>query len=233
MKSFRVRLRGAVLGGLMAWFGVTASGSESASSVSLAVVGPLERKNPISIVVSAQVLAIQLQIQSGTDDWEIRLRDVEAVRAQLADAAQKQRLRLQTMNGLLLQSGYGKGLFSSAGRTEVDIRSNVLLIANVDEKSDLVALVRQMRLLVTRLPLPKGVSLAIGEARLGLEDAEKLRPRLLERIREHIDATATALGSGVEVVVTGFEEPVQAQQVQERSVELSLPIKVSYTRRTK
>lgn len=53
------------------------------------------------------------------------------------------------------------------------------------------------------------------------------------KIREHIDECAAGLGTGVDVEVAGFEEPIMTRQVGERSVELSLPVRVNYTRKAR
>lgn len=213
-----------------------AARAEASSSNSLVLVGAFERKSAITLQVPAQALVFQVQVRTSSDEWEVKLQEMETARSQLVAAATKQGFRVQVSQGVVLEQGYGKGfssLVSSAGRSEIDVRSNLLLVAELTERSDLVDLVRRARVLLTRTPLPKGVSLGIGEVKLGIEEPEKFRPQLMQKIREHIGECAAALGAGVDVEVTGFEEPIMTRQVGERSVELSLPVRVNYTRKAR
>lgn len=132
--------------------------------------------------------------------------------------------------GVKLEQGYGK-LFSSSGRSELDVKSALLLVAPIDASKSLVELMRRARMLLTRSTLPKGVKLAIGEARLGLETPERHRAALLQKVREHVDLTAGALGSSTEIEVTGLHEPLILRPAGERGVEVSLPLKVTYRRK--
>lgn len=205
-------------------------------SASLTLAAPTAQKNVISVSVPAEVLAFEINLQSSDDDWENRLKDVEATRALLAQNAAKQGLRLVTRQAVALnQASYAKfsSLSSLSSNPDMGVKANLLLVADLNEKSDLVGLVRTMRSVLTTLPRTKGVTMALGEAKLGLEDAEKMRAQLLKKVREHLDATVQALGAEVEVSLTGLDEPVQARQVDERNVELSLPVRASYVRKPK
>lgn len=212
-----------------------AAGSSSSGSASWMLAGPFAQKNVVALVVPAEVLAIEVSLQSSDEDWEGRLRDVEAARVWLESNAAKNGMKLQTKQAVVLGQATGKwsSLTSSYGNPELGIRANLLLIADLTEKSDLVMLVRNVRLLLSKLPRSKGVAVRLGEARLGLADPEKFRSELLKKIRAHLDLTAQALGSDVELVVSGVDDPLQAQQVDERSVELALPLRVTYTRKVK
>lgn len=87
-----------------------------------------------------------------------------------------------------------------------------------------------------------------GEARAGLRKALFLqrpvgtrcevgavagrhRAALLQKVREHVDLTAGALGSSTEIEVTGLHEPLILRPAGERGVEVSLPLKVTYRRK--
>jgi hypothetical protein len=224
------RLGSLLLVSLISFGAVERALASSAGSIVLA--GPFAKKHPVALTVPAEVLAFQIQLSSGADDWEARLQEVDAVRTQLAENAAKHGFRLQTVQAVLLNPTAGKFL-SSYGAGELEVKSSILLVADLNEKSDLVELVRRARLLVARLPLPKRVTLGLGEAKLGVQDPEKFRLQLLKKVREHIDANVQALGHDVEVAISGLDESVHAQQIEERDVELSLPLSVTYTRKAK
>lgn len=212
---------------------VIGAGVRAQSDAMLGLVAPhVERKSAIRLEVPADVLTFQVQILSSTDDWEVRLSEVESAREVLRTLAEKQGFRLVALQGVRLDQGYGK-LFSSSGRSEIDVKSSVLLVAPLEARSDLVELMRRARVLLTRSALPKGVKLALGEVRLGLEDVERHRAALLKKVREHIDLTSGALGSHTEIEVTGLDEPLVLRPAGERGVELSLPLKVTYMRKEK
>lgn len=209
------------------------AGVRAQSDSLLGLVAPqIERKSAIRLEVPADVLTFQVQILSSTDDWEVRLSEVESAREVLRALAEKQGFRLVALQGVRLDQGYGK-LFSSSGRSEIDVKSSVLLVAPLEARSDLVELMRRARVLLTRSSLPKGVKLGLGEVRLGLEDVERHRAPLLKKIREHIDLTSGALGTSTDIEVTGLDEPLVLRPASERGVELSLPLKVTYTRKGK
>lgn len=215
-------------------FSLMVAGLRAQSSASLALVGgPLtERRNAVGLEVPAEALTFQVQILSATDDWEVRLSEVESAREMLRALAEKQGFRLVALQAVRLDQGYGK-VFSSSGRSEIEVKSSVLLVAPLDARADLVELMRRARVLLTRSSLPKGVKLTLGEVRLGLEDVERHRASLLKKIREHIDLTSSALGPLTDIEVTGLDEPLALRPVGERGVELSLPLKVTYTRKGK
>lgn len=75
----------------------------------------------------AQVLTFQVSILSNTDDWEVRLSEVESARDVLRALAERQGFRLVATEGVKLEQGYGK-LFSSSGRSELDVKSALLLV---------------------------------------------------------------------------------------------------------
>lgn len=209
---------------------VLVSTTRAQSSSVLGIVAPLERTSPVTLEVPAQVLTFQVSILSNTDDWEVRLSEVESARDVLRALAERQGFRLVATEGVRFDQGYGK-FFSSSGRSEIDVKSSLLLVAPLNESTPLVELMRRARMLLTRSNLPKGVKLAIGEARLGLETPERHRAALLQKVREHIDLTSGALGSSTEIEVTGLHEPLILRPAGERGVELSLPLKVTYRRK--
>jgi hypothetical protein len=207
----------------------------ASGSGSMVLAGPFVRKNVVALTLPAEVLAFEISLQSSDDEWENRLRDLEAAHRWLEANAPKSGLRVQTRQAVVLGAAPGKfsSLSSYAGNPELEIKTNLLLLADLTDKSDLVGIVRSARQLLNKVPRAKGVTMRLGEARLGLADAEKYRPELLKKIRAYLDTTAQALGQEVELVISGVDDPVQAQQVEERSVELSLPLRVTYTRKGK
>lgn len=80
--------RGGKIAGLL--LALTLAVTLRAQSSVLGIVAPLERSSPVTLEVPAQVLTFQVSILSNTDDWEVRLSEVESARDVLRALAERQ-----------------------------------------------------------------------------------------------------------------------------------------------
>ena len=178
-------------------------------------------------------MVFQVSIRSSAESFEDRLKDIQTSRNALVDIATKQNWQLKMDQVVVVSEGYRKFSSSRAALGDLDANSTPLLLVPLAEQKDTVALVRRIRLIAEHQSVPKKLQVTVENFRVGLEDPEKFRPEILRQVRQHIDATAAALGPNIDLECTGLDEPIMAQQIEERVVEVSLPFHVTYSRKSK
>ena len=207
------------------------SPSSASSSVFIVVASSRAEETPISVTVPANYLAVEIRIESDETDWSIKLAGIEAARRELAAAAAQQNFRLRIDRALIFQPRYQKLSFSSSSGSggQHDAYSDILLLAPIDEKTDLVPLVGRIHSLVTGLKSAKKVSVISGSLFLALENPESHRADLLAKIRAHVELTSRALANAASVTVTGLDGPLRLRQSGERQISVYLPFQAAYT----
>ena len=198
----------------------------------LLLASAYEGKPAISITVPAEFMVFRFSIRSYAEKLNDQLREVQSTRATLVEIANKNSWRLHIGSPVVLTESYRKfSSFRDAGG-ELDAQADLILLAPVNEQTDLFALIRRVRQVAEKLTEPKKITVTTSGNWLGVEDPEHFRSDLLKRVRLHIDSTVEALGGRVELEISGLDESIMAQQVDEKQLELSLPLRVTYKRQT-
>ena len=205
----------------------------SAKTSVLLLAGRYDSKPVVSVIAPAEVLVCEVAINSLADEAEDRLREIQNARNALREAATKNGWSVKADQVVI--SGEDNRKFRSfvSSNGELNGSSSPLLLVPLAENSDSVSLVRRVRQLTEKLSVPKKLQLICRDFRVGVENPEKFRAELLRKTREHIDLTAGALGEGISLQISGLDEPIAAQQIEEHVIELSLPLRVTYTRAAK
>ncbi|MDD2762373.1 MAG: hypothetical protein PHE83_00200 [Opitutaceae bacterium] len=197
----------------------------SGSYLVLASYRPAE--SPVSIAVPAQYLAAEIRIESDEDDWALKLSGIEEARRMLTSAAEKEGFRVRIDQALVFVTSYSKFSFSSS-RGSQEALSDILVLAPLSEKTDLIQIVKKYREIISDLKPAKKVKISLGSIYLALENPEELRADLLKKIRVHVEASAKLLSDTPDYVISGLDEPVRVRQKGEREVEVFLPFRVTY-----
>jgi hypothetical protein len=203
--------------------------SSASSSTLVVIAGVRAGETPVAITVPADYMAVEIRIESDEADWSLKLAGIEETRRELAAAAAREKFRLRIDRALVFQPRYQKLSFSSSpGAGQHDAHSDILILAPIDENTDLVPLVRRIRSLITELKPAKKVSVASGNLFLALENPERHRAALLGQIRAHVDATSLALTDARTFTVTGLDGPLRLRQSGELHIDVYLPFQATY-----
>ena len=212
---------------------LAASARADSKGTVLLLAGHFESKPAVSLVVPAEIMVFRLSINSLAEKVDDQLRDLQTARGSLAEFAGKQGWRLKTDQIMVVSESYRKFSSFSSSSGELDARAQPLLVVPLTDQADVVTLVRRVRQLAEHESNPKKLQVRVEGYWVGVGEPERFRSELLKLIRHHIDTTADALGSNLDLEISGLDEPIMAQQVEERVIELSLPMKVTYTRKAR
>ncbi len=200
----------------------------SSPVVVIATANPAE--SPVSISLPATYLAAEIRIESDDDDWILKLGGIDEARKLLVSLADKEKFKVRIDQSLVFHQRHNKFSFSSGGGGTHDAFSDILLLAPIGERTNLVPIVKQIRTIVGGIkPASKKVTVTLGSLCLALDDPEDHRSELLKKIRAHVEASSKALGDKVSFNVTGLDESIKVRQSGERNVEVYLPFRVSYS----
>jgi len=216
---------------VMAMVLLAAEARADAKSAVLLLAGHFDSKPAVSLVVPAEIMVFRLSITSLADKVDDQLRELQSERGSLAEIAGKQGWRLKTDQVMVVSESYKKFSSFSSSWGEQDARAQPLLVVPLTDQADVVSLVRRVRQLAEHESTPKKLQVHVEGYWIGVGDPERFRSELLKLVRHHIDSTAEAMGSNLDLEISGLDEPIMAQQLEERVIELSLPLKVTYTRK--
>jgi len=186
--------------------------------------------SPVAISVPAQYLTTEVRIECDEDDWAMKLSGIEETRHMLAIAAEKEGFKLRIEQAVIIEQSYRKFSFSSSDSSR-DAISDVLIMAPLNEQTNMIQCVKRFQYLVSGLKLAKKIRVSLGSINLALENPEGLRSELLKKIREHVEASGKLLLDSSDYLISGLDEPIQVRQKSEREVEVFLPFHVTYTQR--
>ncbi len=207
--------------------------ADGGSYLALASLRPAE--SPVSISVPAQYLAAEVRIEYDEEDWATKLSGIEEARRMLAAAAAREGFTVRVEQALVLSAGYGQAgsskLSISQFRGGQEAVSEVLLLAPLSEKSELIPIVKKYRDILAGLKPSRKVRVSLGGISLGLENPEAWRTELLKKIRVHVESSAKLLSDAPDYHVSGLDEPVRVRQKGERELEVFLPFRVTYGQR--
>jgi hypothetical protein len=174
----------------------------------------------------AKYLAVDLKIEADEDDWGQKLAAVEEARKWLTAAAEKEGFKLQVQLPLMIPQRYSG--FSSKAVKDFDVASEAILLAPLNDRSELLQIVRQFRTLTMGFKSSRKAKITMGDLALAVEDPEKVRNELLKRIHDHVEATGNVLFGSSEKTISGVDEVVKVRQAGEKTVEIYLPFRVNY-----
>lgn len=186
-------------------------------------------ESPVSMVMPAQYFSAEIRIESSEDDWSVKLAGIDDARRSLIEAAGKEGFQVKIDRALVFTQHYDSFSFSKS--SDHDALSDVLLLAPLDERTNLIQVVKRFRAVITGLKPAKRVSVSLGSLFLALENPEDYRMELLKKIRAHVDATAKAVSDGSDYSISGLDGRVQVRQSGERSVEVYIPFQVVYSQK--
>lgn len=212
---------------ILGLFVSSALNAEISSAIVLANFKSVE--SPVCVVVPAQYLSAEIRIESNEDDWGVKLAGIDEARRLLIEAAGKEAVRVKIDRALVFTQHYSSFSFSkSSGH---DALSDVLLLAPLDDRTNLIQVVKKFQSIIAGMKPAKRVSVSLGSIFLAVEDPESYRSELLKKIRAHVDSTAKAVSDGSEYSISGLDEPVQVRQSGERAIEIYIPFRVVYSQK--
>ena len=191
----------------------------------------------VVLAVPANYLAVEVRIQSAEDDWALRLDAIAAARRELATAAAAAGLKLESTRPVSFERAYGGkasgssfSVVSYSYESRVQPGSVLRILAPLDpQKPDTLVLLKRIKAVVDGLRISKKTTVSLGAIRLGIDDPESLRPRLLEEIAAHVSRTQAALAAR-DQVLSGVDEPLSLAQLDEATVGVFLPFRTEYRR---
>jgi hypothetical protein len=192
----------------------------------------------VAITVPAQYLVAEIDLSFHENDWDLREAAIKTTRDTLATLAKQNGCKLEFQQPLSYQKNYDKFyLSSSSGNPQLrETLSDVLLLAPINEQTDLRQIVRRFQTLTLAANFPPKVSVKLDRFRLAVEDPESFRPELLKKIKAHVEDTAKILtrpgahALTTDYRITGIDGPVQVRPKGERELELFLPFSATYER---
>jgi len=187
-------------------------------------------ESPVSISAHAQYLTAEIRIECDEDDWSTKLTAIEETRHLLALSAEKEGFKLRIEQTVIFQNSYRKFSFSSSGGSS-DAVSDLLIMAPLDEQTNMTQVVRRFHAVVSGLKTAKKIRVSLGSISLALENPESFRTELLTKIRQHVETSANLLLDSPGFLISGLDEPVRVRQTSEREVEVFLPFRVTYTQK--
>jgi hypothetical protein len=175
--------------------------------------------SPVSIVLPAQLLSAEIRIDSVGPSWEWRLNKIDEARQFIRTAAASEGFSTMTEQPLISHHPRFGGSPDAA---------DMIISSSIDSKSDLLKIIQRYEGIVSRLSVENKVSISIGKIFLSIENPERFRDELLQKIRVYVESTSKALSVEPNYTITGLEQAVQLRQLGERDVELFIPFSVSY-----
>lgn len=201
--------------------------ASSDQRVFLAFLKPAE--SAVSLPVPANYLAAEIRIESSEEDWGLKLSGIEEARAKLAIAAKKEGFTLKIDRSLIFEQRYARSSFASSSGKEYDSYSDILILAQLTDRSNLIDIVKKFRRITSDLKSPKKVTVSVGGIFLALDNPEAHRAGLLQKIRDHVETSSRALFGKPAYTISGLDEPLRLRQSGEREIEVYLPFRVIYS----
>ena len=144
-------------------------------------------------------------------------------------AAKKDGMTLKIDRALIFEQSRNKFSFASSSGNQFASFSDVLLLAPLNDHTNLVELVKKFHTVTTEVKTSKKVKVTVGSILLALDDPEQHRADLLKKIRAHIESSSAALFERPNYTISGIDGPLNLRQSGEREIELYLPFQVDYS----
>ena len=208
---------------------ITCSALKADISSVLVLANAKSVESPVSITVPAQYLSAEIRIESNEDDWSVKLAGIDDARRSLLEAAGKEGFQVKIDRALVFTARYSSFPFSRVPDHEAV--SDVLLLAPLDERTNLIQVVKRFRTLIAGLKPAKKVGVSLGSLFLAVDNPENYRAELLKKIRAHVESTAKAVSDGSEYAISGLDEPLKVRQSGERNIEIYIPFRVVYSQK--
>lgn len=93
-----------------------------------------------------------------------------------------------------------------------------VLVSLSDYKNDFLAASLALRKLIDELPEIEDTQYELSIARLGIENPEKYRNEILEKISTDLADLKTRFGNSMRIKLSGLESPVRAEQLQDTKI---------------
>lgn len=202
-----------------------------------AYIGYTSNQAPDSAVilsVRAEYIALEVRIRCDEDDWTLRMDAIYAARQALESAVVAAGLELDSNRPFSFKETYkGSGsssfsFFSFSSEASLQPGSVSRILVPITEKTETLAVMRQVKALVDGLKVAKKTSVALGDVRLALKDPESRRTPLLAAIDKHLRQTQGALNASANEIEK-LDGPLQLSQTDEYTIAVFLPFQAAYS----
>lgn len=220
------RLPVAMLGSLLPLLPVLAATNEP---VTLAIAEA--RSVAVAIRQQADFVAVPITISSDQKDTAMRFEDIRQAKETIAQMA-------QATPGLRVHSGPVTLSATPPGRrsalSSVSIEAGVLAQAQIyllvplsKHPGDVYACAVDAERFLAGIQVRGRAQVVAGQIQLAVDNPEQYRPRLLKAVADDIKSVKAALGAKATVTVDGLHAPVVVRQIDDSSVEMFIPYRVS------
>jgi len=174
---------------------------------------------PVTITKRAEAVAVSFALVNTGDKQDKRNGElygsVESLRTEIARVPG---LRFEHREVRFASGNRSKVSFSRSGATTS--YASVLILADLPQGVDVVALVKTIRDTVQKATLQGQTKIVDGVVGMYLKDTQKYRREILDAIFSDIEALKKSLGPDFEVLVSGLNQAVRSRICSETDVEL-------------
>jgi len=212
------------------WIGVAWSQSSSPSSM-VVFASIREPTSGATLVKRADYVSFAVTVISSESDFVTRARLLGEARNAVTEALAKQGVRFETgPTYLALDQPGSSSTFGSASSVSYNRPNEAVvhvLVPLAKSSDNLFDATSRAASNLAKIQLPARTSLRYSPFRLAVENPERHRKELINKIAEEVTTIKAALKSNGKVSVSGLASPVQVRQLNDTEIELSLSYGVS------
>ncbi len=229
LTATRRAFRSAVLAPLTMFLAASAW-SQSSSSSFVVFATPREPTSGVSLVERADYVSFIVAVASSEPDLASRVQLLVERRNAVTEALAKQRVRFEagpTYLALDQPTGPTFNPGSSLGYNRPNEAIVQVFVPLEKSGGNAFEAASRVAASLTKVQLPPRVSLRYFPFRLAVENPERYRKELITKVADEVAMIKAAMRSTGKVNVSGLASPIQARQVNDTDVELSIAYAVS------
>jgi hypothetical protein len=176
------------------------------------------KSTSVSIIKQADYLSVPLTISSKQKDPNIRFSEMSDTQKRiLHEIDKKPDIILKKGPITLSPRPTSKFASYSYGRPS-EAQFNILV--GLKDCDDVYSCAGRIRKLIDTIEMPGRSYASLGQAQLAVENPEKYRKDILDKIAQDINFLKSTMGTKDKASITGLERPVLVRQVDDKNVEL-------------
>ena len=194
-----------------------ASQSYAGSDTKYVIAFTGAKSNAISLIKKADYLSVPLSISSKQKDPSTRFSEIRNAQDLIISQALKNPELIVHKGAITLSPRPRSKLSYSSGGSS---KARFHLLTKLKEDEDLYESAIRVRQFIAAIEMPGKSNHALGQLQLAVDDPERYRKELLEKISKDVAFIKSAIGTDGKAFIKGLESPVLVRQVDDRNVEL-------------
>ncbi len=181
-----------------------------------------------AIDIDAEYVAMSVSLSSDAKYPSKRAEFISKFQSGIRNAASNN-TNIDYQQGAVSLSPREKSSFSFSKSYSGNTGSNFYLLSKLDDRIDVYAATQSIYEFIKHIQKPDDTNLRLGNTSLAISTPKKYRNKLLEMVKEEINATKTVLGAGYKVTITGLENPIIVRQKNDKQVTVFIDYRFEFT----